>query len=517
MRVKPVAAFTCSALLLAGTASIATSGIAPAAAASRDDAKAMKKAAGENKKAASALASKQWNEAVRHAERAVSLSPQDAGYRATLGAAYLRAGRFASADQAFTDALTLQPDNGRAALNLSLAQIAEGKWDAARRTLAGNQARIAAADRGLALALAGDTAGGVAVLTAATRAPDADAKTRQNLALAMALAGRWQEARVLVGVDMGPAEADARVQQWAVFAKPATASDQVASLLGITPAADPGQPVAIALSAPVPVNSAGTTPVDAFMPGPQQPVAPAVPAPQPVAAPIAATSPRTAVAYHDVATAVAAPPAAVASTAPVKVEMFFAPRVRRPAPGAAAAPVSAMAATKVAQPRLITSPGAYKSALTPQPLAATRQAKRSAGAKPVAVAAATAAPPVAGKGPWFVQLGAYPNAAVARDGWARASRRYVALNGYSPAGMSTSVRGVSYYRLSVGGFARGDAVQLCRGYRAKGGICFVRTAVGEQTASWQRPSVQVAKAAPAKPVAVASTARSPKRVEIAAR
>ena len=46
--------------------------------------------------------------------------------------------------------------------------------------------------------------------------PEATPKTRQNLALALALAGRWQEARTLVGLDLAPVEADKRIVEWMV-------------------------------------------------------------------------------------------------------------------------------------------------------------------------------------------------------------------------------------------------------------------------------------------------------------
>ncbi|MEI9851593.1 MAG: tetratricopeptide repeat protein [Sphingomonas sp.] len=44
-------------------------------------------------------------------------------------------GRFVSARQAFTDALSLDPGNGRVALNLALTEIAAGDWSGARNTL----------------------------------------------------------------------------------------------------------------------------------------------------------------------------------------------------------------------------------------------------------------------------------------------------------------------------------------------------------------------------------------------
>ena len=93
--------------------------------------------------------------AVRWAEAAVELRPQVADYRAVLGQAYLLAGRFASAHTTFNDALTLSPGDGKVALNMALAQIAEGDWTGARQTLDSNSGSIPVSDRGLAMALAG--------------------------------------------------------------------------------------------------------------------------------------------------------------------------------------------------------------------------------------------------------------------------------------------------------------------------------------------------------------------------
>lgn len=476
MRSKLLAHLAGSAVLLAGTASVANAGVAPAAAAPRLAAKVAKQAASEARRADKALAARKWDRAVQHGEAAVALDPHDAGYRAVLGAAYLRAGRFASAHQAFADVLVLQPDNARAALNLSLAQIAEGKWDDARRTLAEHAGGIVPADRGLALALAGDTAGGIDVLTAATRAATADAKTRQNLALALALAGRWQDARTLANVDMDPAAAEERIQQWAVFAKPAMAADQVASLLGVVPAVDPGQPVAIALNAPVSVASEAS--VDSYMPGRQATAAPVVPVPAPAPTPL-----------HAVSTPITVPAATIAPAA--AVPSFYAPRVERPRP-TLAAPAAAPVAS-IAPAPLIASAGAYKTAM----------ARPRGVAKPIVPAKSAALR----AGSWFVQLGAYDNAPVAKAGWRRATRRYPVLAGYAPSGIATSVRGTSYYRLSVGGFARTAATQLCRGYRAAGGVCFVRASVGEQVAAWHRlaaAKVQLARVAKGKPIQFAA-------------
>jgi cell division septation protein DedD len=119
----------------------------------------------------------------------------------------------------------------------------------------------------------------------------------------------------------------------------------------------------------------------------------------------------------------------------------------------------------------------------------------SAAAKPsvrVAVAkVAPAAPEMARtptKGSYFVQLGAYENAAVAKDAWNRAVRRNAVFAGQTPSGMSISSHAGTFYRLSVGGFARNEAVALCQSYKARGGTCFVRAHAGDQVALWARPA-----------------------------
>lgn len=416
MTIRTIAGAGASALLLAGVAVTVTHGIAPAVASARVDPKAQKNAADSAARAQKALAKKQWNKAIGFAEDAVSLDGQDSGYRTLLGNAYLRGGRFASAEQAFADVLTLRPDDGAIALNLALARIASGRWDAARETLDTHVGAISPADRGLALALAGDPAAGVEVLTAAARGPASDTKTRQNLALALALSGRWAEARAVVAMDMDAGEVDRRIEQWAAFARPSSAADQVSSLLGVTPAVDPGQPVALALAGAPPVATAS---VDAFMPGRAE-AAEAVFASQEV------------------------PPVATAAVAPAET-------VSAPIP-------------------MITAPAAYKVAAVKRMTATARPATAR----------------VQAKGDWVVQLGAFRNAGVARDGWHHATRRLPALAQHRPNGMSASIRGATFYRLSVGGFARNDAVALCRGYRAKGGMCFVRATAGDQMAAWLR-------------------------------
>ena len=280
------------------------------------------------------------------------------------------------------------------------------------------------------MALAGDPAAAVDLMLPIARQPGADAKLRQNLALSLALGGRWQDAKVVAGMDLSPSETDKRIEEWAAFARPTGRADQVASLLGVSPASDPGQPVALALNAPAQVVVAAAvapTPVVA-------------PAPEPVAAADPMVAPQPAVSGI-----VFAPRAEVVQPLPVKAPVTV---------GAAVSPV--------------------KSSNFVKPMVATTT---TPGASKVGVR------PVVGKGNFVVQLGAYDSAGVARDGWARASRQF---SGFAPQGMPITVAGKTYYRLSVGGFDQAGAKRLCADYRAKGGRCFVRAGAGDVAAAWTK-------------------------------
>lgn len=439
MKRRVVATFGLSALLLGGTMVGCTHGQELASASSRDAGKINAQASDLASKAGKELARKNGDKAVEFAEAAVALQPRDASYRALLGQSYLEAGRFASAHQAFADTLTLDPDNARAALNLALAEIAEGDWATARKTLNDHAAVIPTSDLGLALALAGDPKDAVAVLLPAARKPGADAKTRQNLALAFALAGDWRDARVIVGMDLSPAQVDQRLGQWAQLAQPHAASDQVAALLGVKATRDPGQPIALALNAPsVPVAVADVAPTSPQVEAAPAPaVAAAAPAPAPAASAVEVKPQQVAQVVfgprHEVVQELPSPPAATPS----------------PAATQHTAAVTAKAAFRP-EPRALTS------------------------------------------GDYYVQLGAYENAAVAHDGWLRAARRFPAFAERTPQGMNFTQGSTTYYRLSVGGFSKTDARRLCNQYRARGGRCFIRTDAGDQVAQWVSKGTELA-------------------------
>src|SRR5687767_2623917 len=65
--------------------------------------------------------------AVAFAEQATAANPHDAAVRALLGTAYFAAGRFASAETAYEDALSLNSSDPKVVLKLALVQVAQGK------------------------------------------------------------------------------------------------------------------------------------------------------------------------------------------------------------------------------------------------------------------------------------------------------------------------------------------------------------------------------------------------------
>ncbi len=409
-----------------------------------------RRAAGEAREAREDLADGKADRAVRHAEAAVQYDPRNPEYRALLGQSYLMAGRFVSAGQALTDALSLDPANGRVALNLALAEIAQGQWAEARTTLEAHSATIPDGDRGLAFALAGDPVTAVEILTPAARGPEADAKTRQNLALSLALAGRWQEAKAIAAVDVPPDQLDQRIMDWASFARPTNAYDQVATLLGVRAIEDAGQPQQLALAqsmTQVAAVSQTVDPIDAYMPRvPEQAVE-------------------------------------------IAQDLGVSPEILGRDEQVLASQPSSGGQRVVFGPREEIVQALPSSPRRDVALAAAQQ---PASAPAPARQTTAVAMPARASGNYYVQLGAFRNAGAARTAWRQASGRYSVLGGAEPSGMQVSNRRGSFYRLSVGGFARAEAEAMCRQIKSSGGACFVRAHAGDQVASWVRSDTQVA-------------------------
>ena len=413
-----------------------------------DPSVAVKKAAGYADAASAILANAKGNKAKAfdRAERAVALMPNNASYRSLLGRAYVAAGRFASAETSFADALTLEPGNGKFALNLALMKIARGDNGAAMSLLEEHRTLISLADYGLALALAGDIVGAITTLQEAARAPDASAKARQNLGLAYALGGRWIEARVVASQDLSPDLVDARMSEWALMASPRAAWDQVAGLLRVTPVADAGLPAQLALVMPAGQALAQATPQNG------------------------AVEVLTAAPVVETVDAFVAPdPAPVFETPVDAVRAAKSPEPVYQAPVAASTVSIALDAPKP-----------YVAPLIRAEQSPLKQAVVRAGGTMQKAAFVPAIHRGVRSGQFVVQLGAYSKLAQAETAWERAANKVGELRNYDPTSARVNVKGGALLRLAVSGFVTREAAnQVCTQVKKSGGQCFVRSISGD--------------------------------------
>ena len=398
--------------------------------------------------------------AVSFAERAVERTPDDAGFRTLLGNAYFASGRFASAEDAYKDALAMYAAQPQAVLKLALTEIAQGKHHEAIGLLESNREQLNPADFGLALALAGRAVDAIPVLETAARIPNADGRVRQNLALAYAFAGDWERARIIAAQDVPAGQLDARIQQWMQLARPAKTSDQVAALTGVTPAAvDPGQPTRLALR-----------PVETQM----AEVAPSLPSPAPQAVLQAASVPAPQVAE----VAPPAPQFVEAAPAPQPVYAEAAPPPPPPPP-----PPVVEAPAKVPSPSAI----AMMAAAAPEaPAVFAASASKIQAPKPAKVRRASVPAPVkkatlrTGKSNAVVQLGAYRSPQYVTAAWNTLTQRYPALRAYLPMRARFDSPKGTFYRLSIQGFeSQQEAIARCKLLKSRGGSCFVRNVAGD--------------------------------------
>ncbi|HYI47679.1 MAG TPA: tetratricopeptide repeat protein [Allosphingosinicella sp.] len=505
------------AMTVAGVTSpsAATRGLEPVRAHARTD----RQAAQLHDQASRALQQGQLAQAVTLLEQAVALSPRDAGYRLLLADAYLKSGRFDSARATFADVIELDPSNVRASLSLALIQIGQGRPAAAVAILDAIADRAPAGDIGLAYALAGQSERAVQVLESAARSPMATPRTRQNLALAYAFAGEWRRARAIAAQDISPADIDARMAQWAVLARPGAGADQIASLLGVRPGADSGQPGALALAssgaapaavvaevAPMPATVAAPVPSRAqFAPARSrapEPVELAAADERPAEAPAFWVSPET---YQEEAIAEAVAPEPVrAAPTPRRVRVAgAASRVAEPVPAPEAVEVRydmpAFSSEEGPAPQAPDQPAFEAPA---RPAAASRRVAPVAAARAPAVprraayirAAATAPLPRpiierrravrSGNSPVVVQIGAFSSEANAERAWVSLSRRH-GISGRRPLTTTFNHNGRTFHRVSVSGFASAaDAQRLCGQIRGSGGVCFVRGTAGDASIRW---------------------------------
>ncbi len=403
--------------------------------------------------AQASLTSGQFAHAVELAEQAVAGTPEDSELRALLGNCYFAAGRFASAEQAYRDSLSLMPAQPKLVLKLALVEIAQGRDADALAALDAARTALDPADYGLAIALAGRPGEAVQVLNDVARTPGADARVRQNLALAYGLSGDWTTARTIAAQDVPPEQLDSRIQQWMAVSTPTRPSDQVAMLTGVHPAADPGQPQALALnSSPAGTRLAQLLPKTA--PAPVQPQ----PEPQQMSAIPATPPPALPEPQPVVAEAVPAeipPPPVVAEAA----------RTLLTPPEQPEAPVVQAVAAKPELPTRFDTP------VEPAKFVAISDTVRSAAAK---------ARKSNGRSNSVVQLGAYSSPERVTVAWNTLTKRYPALADYTPMrARFTGAKG-TFWRLSIKGFDnQQEAIARCEHLQNRGGKCFVRRAAGD--------------------------------------
>ena len=391
-------------------------------------------------RALAALNSNNVPAAIQFAEQAVEKTPNDAGFRALLGSAYFAGGRFKSAEAAYKDALSIYSNQPQVILKLALVEIAQGKNAEALSYLEAGRDVVDPADYGLAVALAGQPQRAIDVLQNVARGPDADARVRQNLALAYALSGDWTNAKTVAAQDVPGDQLDARIHQWMQMATPGNQSTAVAALTGVSPAAvDPGQPVRLALNK---TNSRMAEQAPAPAPTP-------APAPQP----------------QQAAEAVAPPAPVAVAPAPPPVELAAA------APAPEAVPYVKVPARK---PAKIASASEKKASVAPVKTAELRRASAPKKGAPVRTAA------MSGHSTAVVQLGAYSNAKSVLAAWNIKARKFRSLVSYTPMSARFASPKGTFYRLSVKGFGSvNEALALCSSLRHSGGSCFVRNVAGD--------------------------------------
>lgn len=443
-----------------------------------------------------ALGKGQIDKAISLAETAVAGNPREPSYRALLGQAYLRAGRFDSAVTTLDDAMKLGDNTGKTALALSLANIAAGDSRAAVAILDDWRDAIPASDLGLALALAGESTRGVAVLADALRGGENTVKLRQNLAYAYALDGRWREARTMVAQDVPANMIDARISDWAMKAKPEDHRLRIAALLNAPLRADPGQPAALAL-----VNSATAEQLAAELSAAPR-VADAAPAPVPAdaAAPVELSP------VNPAAPAVATE---LASYAPVEASSA----VEAEAPAyAAPAPVVAQqdGVTFVSMPVVQALPTRYKAKPAPRTMVAVKAAAKAA---PKAAPAYRMA--AASGGAHAIQLGSFKSPQGARRAWGIYAAKNPELKSFRMVITPAKVKGRDYWRVAAAGLDASGAQGMCSAVKSRGGVCFAYST--RPAAVGKAPAPILARAKPAPKQVAPAPAKSPSGLAMARR
>lgn len=380
--------------------------------------------------AESALAKGKTSKAIEHAEAAVLAAPRDGATRTLLANAYLEAGRFQSAATTYGEAIQVGDTNPRTVISLSLAQIGIGDLTGAYVTLERYESVLDPADFGLAVALTGRADKGVEILGNALRGGQNSPKVRQNLAYAFALQGNWIAARVMAAEDVPADQVDERLAKWASMAQPGAFQVRVASLLGVTPSQDQGQPAMLALA-----NHPGVDQLAAEIAGPEALAAELAPA---------------------LAMKSELPPA---GPAPAAFEAAF--------QAGDAALADAELAPAIDGPRFVSN-----AIVQDIPVSRGADFAPRVSGKPVPVRAAAAparAPMIAGN--YNIQLGSYFSMSDAQEAWKLFQKRHPELRDSERLITKARVKGKIYYRVAAAGFARESALSLCSTAKSRGAGC----------------------------------------------
>lgn len=436
---RPMIGFKVGLAVTTALASVALAGCATTNAAPRAET--------SFSKAQVALGKGEVSNAVTHAEAAVLADPRNPAYRATLGAAYLEAGRFQAAATSFSDALELGDSDPRTVLSYALAETALGNNGAAVNVLDQWQDDLDPADYGLALSLAGQPDRGVHVLANALRGGQNSPKVRQNLAYAYALQGNWRAARLMAAEDVPADMIDDRIGEWAVTTHPEAFQARVAGLLRVTPTTDSGQPRHLALAnfpdhgqmvaeAAAEVPSANEA--DGVELAAVEPAAPVASAPVPEAAPAA-----------DRQTSFA--------------DAFVAPQ----------APVSTASDRVVSHPVVQPVPASTHANVSRAPQSAPAPVSRIAQNSPQRRMAATTG---SASATHLVQLGSFSSRANAERATAIYQKRYTQLDGRDMVITQAQVNGKTYFRVAAAGFGASEARSMCNAVRSGGAGCLAYAA-----------------------------------------
>jgi len=387
--------------------------------------------------------------AIDHAEAAVLAAPHTASYRITLGNAYLDAGRFASAETAFEDAMTLGDNTARTALSLALTKIAQQEYGSAAALLNDWDQEIAKADLGLALALAGQPERGIHILSNAIRGGENTAKVRQNLSFAYAIAGRWREARLMAQQDLPAGEVGSRMEQWAELASADAYQRRIASLLDVPVGVhDAGLPAQLALAnnpaveqLAVEANSAQVqeTELSAVTQAPSVELA----ALEKTYTPVAATA-------APVSAFVSASPAASGNTPKLLTQRYNEPEAGQTQSFAQAFSQSGPVERSIAgvsqdSKRFVSQPVVQHTTSRP---AIARQATPNDGSH-------------------LIQLGSFASEQGARRAWSIYTSRFPELADREMVITQAVVRGKRYWRVSAGGFTQDNGDAMCRAVRSQ--------------------------------------------------